>query len=62
MTDFAAMTVNERLFVAGLSREWDHAVLTKNRYRMNELLQQVQLSDQAKLIVEATLREVNKSH
>jgi hypothetical protein len=37
------MTINERLFAAGLLDAWDAAVRARNRGRMIELLQEVDL-------------------
>jgi predicted ABC-type ATPase len=52
---FSGMTVNERLFEAGLLEEWDAAVHSSNRARMIELLQSVNLADQAVQIVDSLL-------
>lgn len=38
---FAGMTVNERLFVAGLFKAWQAAVRARNRTKMLDLLSQV---------------------
>jgi hypothetical protein len=53
MSELSAMTVNERLFVAGLLREWDQAVLSKDSEKLAELLQQVELAEQAPTIIES---------
>ena len=53
--DYNAMTVNERLFTAGLLAAWDAAVRSRNRDRMIELLNEVELSNQAASISDAVL-------
>jgi hypothetical protein len=50
------MTVNERLFVAGLMAEWDQDVLREDREKLTELSQRVELADQASVIIESVLR------
>lgn len=45
--DYSGMTLNERLFSAGLLMDWDTAVQSRNRKRMVELLSKVDLADQA---------------
>jgi hypothetical protein len=49
------MTVNERLYEAGITDAWDTAANSRNRDRMIELLGQVELSDQAERIVDTIL-------
>jgi hypothetical protein len=49
------MTVNERLLIAGLLPEWDQAVLKKDEKMLAELLELVDLTDQASAIVESAL-------
>ena len=44
--DYSGMTLNERLFSAGLLMDWDTAVQSRNRKRMVELLSKVDLADQ----------------
>ena len=44
MTLYAAMTVNERLFSAGLLEAWDEAVKQRDRARMIALLMSVELA------------------
>jgi hypothetical protein len=44
MTLYAAMTVNERLFSAGLLEAWDEAVKQRDRARMIALLMAVELA------------------
>ena len=56
MNNFAGMTVNERLFSAGLLPEWDDAIADQNRGKLAELLDQVQLKDQSSEIIESALR------
>ena len=53
--NYAGMTVNERLYEAGVIEEWDKAATSKNRERMIELLGKVGLADQAEQIAEAAL-------
>ena len=58
MTDkpnYHGMTVNERLFSAGLLEAWDAAVKSANRDRMIELLLEVELCGQAERITDAVL-------
>lgn len=43
--DFDDMTVNERLFVAGLVEQFDSAIDSGDRQRAIELLRQVAMSD-----------------
>ncbi len=44
MSEYAAMTVNERLFVAGLLDQFDGAAIRRDRSAMIELLAQVNVS------------------
>jgi hypothetical protein len=52
---YAGMTVNERLFAAGILNDWDAAATSRNRERMIELLGRVELADQAEQIVNTVL-------
>jgi hypothetical protein len=52
---FGGMTVNERLFDAGLMREWDEAVHVRDRDRMILILSAVELENQAAQIADAVL-------
>lgn len=54
-TDFAGMTVNERLYVAGLMEEWDAAVVSRDRNRMASILGKVGLATQADQIADAVI-------
>ena len=54
-SDYCSMTVNERLFAAGLISDWDNAVQSRNRERMIELLGKVDLSLHAEKISDAIL-------
>lgn len=54
-TSYNGMTVNERLFVAGLLSEWDEAARARNRNRMIELLTRVDLARDAAKICDAVL-------
>lgn len=42
---YAGMTVNERLFVSGLLDEFDRAVAEKNKIKLIEILQKVELTE-----------------
>ena len=54
---YAAMTVNERLFVAGLLVQFDKATQTGNRAEMIELLRRVEIDiEESDRIVDAVLR------
>jgi hypothetical protein len=53
--DYSGMTVNERLFSAGLLDSWDEAVRARNRSRMIELLREVDLSYDAEPISDGVL-------
>jgi hypothetical protein len=53
--NFAGMTTNERLHVAGFMEEWDAAARAHNRERMIEILNAVGLGSQADQIVAAIL-------
>ncbi len=44
--NFAGMTINERLFVSGLIKEFDSAVKEKNRVRVVEILKRIDLNNQ----------------
>ena len=55
MSEYSAMTVNERLFASGLMGEWDLAVKRKDREKLTELLAKVELEDQAAIIVGSVL-------
>ena len=44
MADYAGMTVNERLAVAGLSEAFDRAIIARDRARAIAVLLQVELS------------------
>jgi hypothetical protein len=52
---YGGMTVNERLFAAGLLGAWDAAVRGRNRSRMIEILQEVNLPDDAVPIADTIL-------
>jgi hypothetical protein len=49
---YSGMTVNERLFAAGLLNEFDAAIRDGNRSEMIELLGRVELGDEAADIVD----------
>jgi hypothetical protein len=55
MSEYSAMTVNERLFVSGLMGECDRAVQREDREKLTELLGKVELADQAATIVDSVL-------
>ena len=46
MPDYAGMTVNERLVVAGLMQAFDKAVMARDRSAAIAVLRQVELSDE----------------
>jgi hypothetical protein len=50
--DYGGMTVNERLFAAGLITKWDDAARNRERANMIELLSRVALGQQAENIVD----------
>lgn len=52
---FRGLTVNERLFAAGLLEEWDAAIRTSDRDRLIEILTKVYLADQATQIANKLL-------
>lgn len=53
---FRGMTVNERLFGAGLLEEWDNAALARNAAAMAQILASVAITpDEAKRIVATVL-------
>ncbi|PRZ00186.1 hypothetical protein BY457_10610 [Marinilabilia salmonicolor] len=43
--DYSGMTVNERLAVSGLFKEFDKAVRKKDKMKLVEILKEVSLSD-----------------
>jgi hypothetical protein len=43
--DYSGMTVNERLFTAGLLEEWDAATSARDRGHLVAILRQVHVSD-----------------
>ena len=49
------MTVNERIFASGQLSRWDSAVARKDRTELTEILNQVDLSDQAQTIIDSIL-------
>ena len=49
--DYSGMTVNERLFAAGLLEDFEAAGRSRDRERMLELLGAVDLADQSEEIV-----------
>ena len=58
---YSGMTVNERLFTAGLIDEWDKAVLKRDRAGMIEVLMATELtSKQAAETADATLADPEK--
>lgn len=57
---YEGMTVNERLYEAGLLDNWNAAVSSRNRGRMIELLEAVDLSDQAEWISDTVLARPSK--
>ncbi|HTT20334.1 MAG TPA: hypothetical protein VMG82_15400 [Candidatus Sulfotelmatobacter sp.] len=53
--DFAGMTINERLYVAGLMPEWDAAATARDGARMVEILGRIGLANQAEHIADTVL-------
>jgi len=51
------MTVNERLYDAGLFNEWQVSLNAGDRDRMIAILDQVELADQSSLIADKTLSD-----
>jgi len=51
------MTVNERLYHAGLLGEWQASLDAGNRDRMIAILNQVELADQSSLIADKILAD-----
>lgn len=61
MTNYRAMTVNERLFAANLLKAFDAAARGRDKSEMIKILLEVQLSpDQAKETVSAILNDPAK--
>jgi hypothetical protein len=58
--NFAAMTVNERLFAAGLIEAWDAATSARDRDRMIGILERVDMGGQAATTVDAVLANPGK--
>jgi hypothetical protein len=52
---YGGMTVNERLYEAGLLDAWDAAATSRNRDRLIELLSTVGLSEEAEWISNTVL-------
>jgi hypothetical protein len=61
MSEYSAMTVNERLCVSGLMGAWDQAGKRKDREKLTELLAKVELEDQAGIIVGSVLNRKNEA-
>jgi hypothetical protein len=57
--DYRGMTVNERLYAAGLMADWEKAALARDRDRMVEILSKVGLAGQATTISEKILATPN---
>ncbi len=55
MNDFGGMTVNERLYAAGVLQDWDAAVIRKDKDCLRSLLTQVGLGEQAQMIIARVL-------
>jgi hypothetical protein len=49
------MTVNERLFEAGLLEQWDNAARARDRRTMIEILSRVDLESQAEWLADMVL-------
>jgi len=57
MSKYAGMTVNERLWEAGILEAWESATISRNRDRMVALLGEVELSEQAERIADTVLAD-----
>jgi len=57
---YAGMTVNERLYAAGLIKAWDAAVIMRDRVKMLEILMATELTKQAAFTVDTTLTDPEK--
>ncbi|MDR3412988.1 MAG: hypothetical protein P4L87_18895 [Formivibrio sp.] len=57
MSKYGGMTVNERLYDAGIMDAWDIAAVSRDRDRMIELLGIVELSEQAESITDKLLAD-----
>jgi hypothetical protein len=55
--NYSGMTINERLFAAGLLKEFDSACVSRDRTKMVELLGRVNLGDQAERIADSVLNK-----
>jgi hypothetical protein len=55
MADFSGMTVNERIFASGQLSQWDSAFVRRDRMELTEILNRVDLSDQAQTIIDSIL-------
>lgn len=55
MEKYGGMTVNERLYEAGLMDAWGCAAKAKNRKDMVAILSRVELEDQAEWIADTVL-------
>jgi hypothetical protein len=60
-SDFAGMTVNERLYLAGLLPRFDAATRAADRNALIDLLGQVDLADQAAAIADGVLSRSDPS-
>lgn len=56
MSDFGGMTVNERIFAAGLIAAWDYVVESREEETLREILAKVELTDQADVIVASAIQ------
>jgi hypothetical protein len=58
---YGGMTTNERLYVAGLLEQFDHAAKSRNKELMARILQRVEiLENDAVAIAESVLADPNK--
>jgi len=53
--DLSGMTVGERLFVTGLDDEWNQAVVRGDRETLAKIASQIELADQADVIIATAL-------
>jgi hypothetical protein len=58
---YAGMTVNERLYAAGLIKAWDAAMIKRDRAKMLEILMATEpTAEQAAFTVDTTLADPEK--
>lgn len=58
LDDFAGMTINERLFIAGLMDSFDKAIAENNKEEVIRILKKVNLNSET---IEANLKNIFKN-